>query len=722
MEGTLEKVRFESEDGLWSVVAVSLGDDREINAVGNLGGARPGELLRLTGRWVVHPKFGSQLQVESFLAASPTSLLGIERFLGSGLVEGIGKELAGRLTHHFGLDTLKVIEESPNRLREVEGIGPTRAQRIQQAWTRLRDVRNLMVFLQSCGLSTAMARRIHAQYGERAAQLIRQNPWRLASEVMGIGFATADSVARNLGVPADSPQRAEAGVRHLLGQREEEGNVWAPVGPLQTEAAALLDLGADACAAAIRSLVARGELFEEQDPGGGAAGQVALARLARAEVEVARRLALIARTPAPVSGATDPQAAVARQELQSGIQLSAAQRDAARAALTTKVLLITGGPGTGKTTLVRAIAGAKADTGARVELCAPTGRAARRLAEATGRDAKTIHRLLEFSPQKGAFLRNADNPLGCDTLVVDEISMVDEELLSRLLAALSPQAGLILVGDRDQLPSVGPGNVMADLLAAGTIRTIALTEVFRQAERSNIVRNAHRINAGQLPERSGSEESDFFFIERSEPAEIVRTIRELVAERIPRRFHLDPRADVQVLTPLRKGELGVTNLNRELQQLLNPTGRSVPRAGQEFRAGDRVMQTKNDYERDCFNGDVGVVAEVNVEARRLEIAFDGRKVSYDWEDLDHLTLAYACSIHKSQGSEYPAVVIALHTQHYVLLRRNLLYTAVTRGKRLAVIVGSTKALAMAVKNAGVEERSTRLVQRLRESMGRPLAL
>ncbi|HUJ74167.1 MAG TPA: helix-hairpin-helix domain-containing protein, partial [bacterium] len=399
-------------------------------------GARPGELLRLTGRWVVHPKFGRQLQVESFLAASPTSLMGIERFLGSGLVEGIGKELAARLTRRFGMDTLKVIEESPGRLREVEGIGPMRAERIQQAWTRLRDVRNLMVFLQSCGLSTAMARRIHAQYGERAAQLIRQNPWRLASDVMGIGFATADSVARNLGVPADSPQRAEAGILHLMSQREEEGNVWVTVEQLQTQAAALLDLGTDACAAAIGSLVARGHLFEEPhlleggaaaggqvSTGAAAGGQVALARLARAEVEVARRLALIARTPAPAQKGTpsaSPDEAIARQERKSGIQLSAAQREAARAALTAKVLLITGGPGTGKTTLVRAIAGARSDDGARVELCAPTGRAARRLAEATGMDAKTIHRLLEFSPQKGAFLRNAENPLGCDALVVDE--------------------------------------------------------------------------------------------------------------------------------------------------------------------------------------------------------------------------------------------------------------------------------------------------------------
>ena len=714
LEGTLQRVRYASEQDDWSVVVLALGGTGgEVTAVGNLAGVQPGESLQLSGRWTQHAKFGRQFKVESFTALPPATPAGIERLLGSGLIEGIGKELASRLVSRFGARTLEIIEKEPTRLREVEGVGPHRAERLVEAWARQRNIREIVFLLQSCGVSTGLAMRIFKQYGTGAHEIVKRNPWRLAAEMPGVGFRTADAIAKSMGVPSDSPQRIEAGVLFTLEERAEEGDVMAPRERIVRESAQALSIDPAAVTGAVASLVRRGAVAED------AAGEILLGlpRLVRAEQDAAQALAaLLSAQPAARADNGEPEKEIAAFETSAGINLSPAQQDAVLKATREKLLVITGGPGTGKTTLVTAIIRILETRGSRVSLCAPTGRAAKRMSEATGREARTIHRLLEYSPQQGRFLRTKENPLACDTLIVDETSMIDVPLFSRLLDAVRPSSSLILVGDADQLPSVGPGNVLADLIRSTVVPVARLSDIFRQARASAIVVNAHRINEGLMPAAPAEDAgTDFFFIERSEPTAIVQTVRELLSVRIPRRFGLDPRRDVQVLTPMRKGPLGTGSLNRELQALLNPVGQSIVRGAAEFRAGDRVMQTSNNYDLGVFNGDIGTVEEVYPEQKALSALFDERRVRYEWSSMDELEPAYACSIHKSQGNEFPGVVIVLHTQHFLLLKRNLLYTAVTRGKRLAVIVGSRKALAIAVKNTGSAERCTRLAERLRQA-------
>jgi exodeoxyribonuclease V alpha subunit len=702
IEGTLQRVRYASDDDAWSVVVLSLSDSgREVAAVGNLGGVQAGETLRLTGQWITHRKFGEQFQVSSFTAVTPATVAGIERYLGSGLVPGIGKEIASRLVKKFGRDTLRVIDERPQRLREVEGIGPVRAGQIREAWRTKREIREVMIFLQSCGISTILASRIYSLYGAKAAASIRTDPWRLAADVPGIGFAGADAIAKNLGVAPDSPHRTEAGLLHALEQKGEEGSTWALRGELVAAAARLLGQDPSVCETGVDALAARGAIVTAREPPDRTL--VALPPLAEREADAARRIARLAAEPAASAAAAEIPGTVAH-----GITLSTLQRAAAGEALRSRILVITGGPGTGKTTLMTAIVDCLARRGERVVLCAPTGRAAKRLQESVGREAFTIHRLLEWSAQKGGFLRDEHAPLSCDTLIVDEMSMVDITLFSLLLAALPPRARLLLVGDADQLPSVGPGNVLADLVRCGRLPVVRLTEIFRQADESSIVVNAHLINAGSMPRASGGSNGDFFFIEKEEPEAILAVIREMVGTRIPHRFGLDPRRDIQVLTPMHKGPLGVMNLNRELQHLLNPRGPGLARGAAEYRPSDRVMQLRNNYDLGVYNGDIGWIEEVDQEERTARVRFDDRSVRYAGADLDQLGLAYACSIHKSQGSEFPAVITVLHAQHFVLLKRTLLYTAVTRARTLAVLVGSRRALAMAVKNAGTSPRTTRL--------------
>ena len=723
LEGVVKRVRFTSEDDAWSVVVVSLADSgREVAVVGNLAGARPGESLRLAGRWAVHRKFGEQFVVESFTAATPATIAAIERYLGSGLISGVGKELASRLVRAFGLSTLDVIDAQPARLREVEGIGPVRAGQIVEAWRTQRDIREVMVFLQSCGVSTALAARIYSRYGKQSHDVIRRNPWQLAAEVSGIGFQSADAIATRLGVAPDSPQRAEAGVLHALQLRAERGDTWAPGEGLVADASSLLGLESARCETAIETLVRDKRLARED---AGASGSlVALPHLARAESDAAALLStlLTAPTPPVLEKALESfLSGVQASGSGSGIALSALQQEAVRMTVRSKVLVITGGPGTGKTTLITAVVRLFERAHARIALCAPTGRAAKRLSEATGTEARTIHRLLEWSPQAGAFQRNTRTPVPCDILILDEASMVDAVLFSQLLAAIPTASRLVLVGDSDQLPSVGPGNVLAELISSGVLPVVRLTEIFRQAGASQIVVNAHRINAGLMPHQASPDDGDFFFIEREDPESILSTVRELVTVRIPRRFSLDPHEDVQVLTPMRKGALGTARLNRELQALLNPGGVSLERGGVSFRMGDRVMQLSNNYDHGVFNGDIGIVTGVDETARTVVARFDDREVRYEWTDLDQLSLSYACSIHKSQGSEFPAVIVVLHMQHFVLLRRKLLYTAVTRGRKLAVLVGSRKALAVAVKSTGTGERCSLLAQCLRTVSSNPKA-
>jgi exodeoxyribonuclease V alpha subunit len=716
IEGVLERVAFASEENAWSVVKLVVAGKADlVTAVGNLLGVQPGESLRLSGHWTVDKKFGEQFKVESYITVKPATLVGIEKYLGSGLVRGVGKVMAERLVKHFGMETLEVIDQKPERLPEVEGIGPVRSERITKAWVEQRQIKDVMVFLQSHGVSTAYATRIYKQYRDRAIVVVKENPYRLAVDILGIGFKSADKIASQLGIGPTSPLRAEAGVLHVLGTLSDEGHVYVPRPRLLSAAVDILTIGPPIIDKAIDDLAAAERVVIEPRPSGDDA--VYLKSLHTAEAASAGRIRLLLGTESrPIR--IDIERAITWFEGQENIQLAGEQKEAIRKAATSKLLVVTGGPGTGKTTLVNGIIRILEKKGRRILIAAPTGRAAKRMAETTGREAKTIHRLLEFNPTKFAFDRDASNPLEADLVILDEASMIDTMLAYNVLKALPFHCQLVLVGDIDQLPSVGPGSVLGDIIRSGVADVVRLRHIFRQGTGSLIVSNAHRVNEGLMPELppEGSK-ADFFFIERNEPEEIAGTLKALVHQHIPHKFGFDPVDDIQVLTPMQRGLLGVANVNAELQALLNPTGDTLVRGSRTFRIGDKVMQIKNNYDMHVFNGDIGRIRKVDGVEQEVEIAFDGRAVTYQYSDLDELVLAYACSIHKSQGSEYPCVVIPVHTQHYMMLQRNLLYTAITRGKRLVVLVGSKRALALAVKNNSTEERCTMLTERLRGGLG-----
>ena len=691
------------------------GEREPVTVVGNLFAVHPGETLKLTGRWVNSRKFGRQFKAETCLPVLPATLTGIEKYLGSGLIKGIGPVMARRLTQKFGLRTLEIIEEEPEKLLAVEGIGPVRVEKIKKAWAGQKEIKEVILFLQGHGVSTTYAVKIYKAYGNNAVTLLRENPYRLATDISGIGFKTADKIAKNLGVPQDSPLRTQAGILFLLWEAAEEGHVFLPAEELVERAAQVLEVDAGLVRGALEELGKGDRVVVEDDPGGAGEGNQAvyLRPLWAAEEKVAERLFRLSRAPA-ARPAVDPEKAAAWVQEVNALTLAENQKEALKKALTEKVLVITGGPGTGKTTLVKSILKIMEAKKQKVVLASPTGRAAKRLSEVTGREAKTIHRLLEYRPLEGRFARNEENPLEADLVIVDETSMVDVLLMNHLLKAVPLSAALILVGDADQLPSVGPGNVLKDIIASGAVATVALTEIFRQAGRSMIVVNAHRVNRGEFPVLKKEKGLDFYFLEKKEPEEAVQEIKELVARKIPAAFGFRPVEDIQVLSPLRKGAAGVERLNQELQALLNPRGREVGRAGRIFRVDDKVMQIRNNYEKDVYNGDIGRIVQVDAEEQEVWVQFEDRRVSYDYADLDELVLAYAISVHKSQGSEYPAVVLPLLTQHYVMLQRNLLYTAITRAKKLLVIVGDKKALAMAVKNARLQKRYTGLRHRLKK--------
>jgi exodeoxyribonuclease V alpha subunit len=717
IEGTLERVTFANETNAWSVVKLAVeGRPLPVTAVGTLLGAQPGERLRLRGRWAHDPRFGEQFQIESFEIVLPASLTGIERYLGSGLVPGIGRGLAERLVRHFGLTTLEVLDQRPERLAEVEGIGPVRQQQLRAAWAGQRAIQNVMVFLQSHGVGTGHAVKIYKRYGDKAIAMVRENPYRLARDVFGIGFQTADHIARSLGIEASSPERCRAGVVHVLGALAEEGNVAAPQAELVAKTASLLEVDPALVEAALAPLRAENEIVVEPAPDAADPTRraVYLRPLFVAEAGIAELAHRMRDTRAP-SMTIDVDKAVDWFEKSRAITLADEQRRAIRWAIEQKLLVITGGPGTGKTTLINGIIQILEKKGRAIVLAAPTGRAAKRMAETTGHEAKTLHRLLEWSPKSNTFLRDPNDPLEADIVIVDEASMLDTLLTYHLLRALPAACQLVLVGDVDQLPSVGPGCVLLDFIRSRAVPVVRLEHIFRQAEKSRIVVNAHRINGGEMPVLASANDptADFFFIEKDEPDDILATVKTLVRERIPRKFGLDARTDIQVLTPMNKGLLGAAALNAELQALLNPSGPSVTRGARTLRAGDKVMQIRNNYELDVFNGDIGQIVDIDEGARTLGAVFEGRAVRYEEEHLDELTLAYACSVHKAQGSEYPCVVLPLHTQHYVMLKRNLLYTAVTRGRRLVVVVGSRRALSTAVRNGQVDARFSGLAGRLR---------
>ena len=684
LDGVLEAVVYSNEETGWSVVKLLSPGRRDlVTAVGSLPGVQPGESLKLTGRWIVDRKWGEQFRVESFLTVKPATVAGIERYLGSGMVRGIGRVMAERLVRHFGLETLDVIDSQPQRLVEVDGIGKVRQASIRAAWEEQREIRQVMVFLQSHGVSSSHAVRIWKRYQEKSIAVVRENPYRLAIDVYGIGFKTADQIARNLGIPPTSPRRAEAGVLHVLAQLSDEGHVFLPHDELVQSAKEILEIEPALIDDAVAAMAAGEQIVVD----------------------------LLASPPRPVS--VDVDRALAWFQARERIELAPEQREAVSKAICEKVLVVTGGPGTGKTTLVNAIIQILEKKGRRILLAAPTGRAAKRMSEATGRPARTVHRLLEFSPRGMSFQRNRENPLEADLVILDEASMVDTLLGYHLLKALPSTCQLVLVGDVDQLPSVGPGSVLGDLIRSGAVPVVRLSHIFRQAEQSLIVVNAHRINRGQQPKVEGGAGADFFFLPEEEPEAILATIKSLLRERLPRKYGLDPLRDIQVLTPMHRGLLGAGNLNLELQAVLNPSGPSLARGGRALRAGDKVMQVRNNYDLDVFNGDVGRIDHIDEEEQVVHVLFDERRVGYSFNELDELVHAYACTVHKAQGSEYPAVVMPLHTQHYPLLQRNLLYTAVTRGRRLVVLVGSRRAMAIAVKNGRVGERHTGLADRLR---------
>ncbi|MEI6232643.1 MAG: ATP-dependent RecD-like DNA helicase [Planctomycetota bacterium] len=718
LAGTIERVTFHSADSGFCVLRVNVKGQREpMTVVGTLPNPTAGEWLDAQGRWIIDNQHGQQFKAEILRTTHPDTVEGIEKYLGSGLIKGIGPELAKRMVSAFGREVFEIIEKTPERLREVTGIGKLRQAKILGAWKESQAVRKIMVFLHSHGVGTSRAFRIYKTYGDDAIEKVQENPYRLAQDIWGIGFKSADQIAASLGIGKQSDLRARAGVAFVLQELTNDGHCAFPHAGLIKKAITVLEIPESIIESAVQHELEAERIVER--PGPIDDKLIYLAALDVAEHRLAENLIALSKGAHPCP-AIDVPKAIAWVENQVRMKLAPAQKEAVELAVHSKVMVITGGPGVGKTSLVNAILKIFKAKKLDVVLCAPTGRAAKRMSETSGMEAKTIHRLLEFDPSSGGFKHNADDPLEGDVFIIDETSMVDLPLANQVVRAIPPQAALILVGDVDQLPSVGPGCVLRDIIESGVIPVCRLTEVFRQAAQSAIISNAHRINRGLMPEFPKRKEekpsSDFYFFEAEEPEKAVETVLKLIQTSIPTTFGMRP-AEIQVLTPMQRGDLGARNLNQVLQTALNPNGLSVQRFGWTFRAGDRVMQTVNDYEKDVFNGDIGVIATLDDEAKELTVNYDGRDVVYDFQELDELVLSYAVTIHKSQGSEYPVVIVPIHTQHYMLLQRNLLYTAITRGRKLVVLVGTRKALAMAVKRVDSRRRVTSLRERLVAATG-----
>jgi exodeoxyribonuclease V alpha subunit len=713
LSGSIERVTFHSEDSGFCVLRVKVRGQQELVTVtGSAASISVGEFVECEGYWFNDKNYGLQFKSQRLSVIAPSTIEGMEKYLGSGMIKGIGPHFAKKLIKAFGEEVFEIIENTPERMLELPGIGQKRMSLVSSGWAEQKIVREIMVFLQSYGVGSSRAVRIYKTYGNEAVSKVSENPYRLALDIHGIGFKTADTIALKIGIPKESLIRAQAGVRHVLQELSSEGHCASPLNKLIKSSSSLLEISVELAAEAIEKEVEEGNIIREQID---EQDLLYLTRLHRAECGVTAHILRLMEGEAPWSD-LDLDKAIPWVEQSTNIALSESQRVAVRKALQNKVLVITGGPGVGKTTLVNSILKIIEAKDAEILLCAPTGRAAKRLAESTGREAKTIHRLLEFDPKQGGFKRNSDNPLQADLIVVDESSMIDIVLMSQLLRAICDETALLLVGDVDQLPSVGPGAVLSDIINSGVVPTVRLTEIFRQAASSKIILNAHRINEGKMPVQEEKREalSDFYFIPANSAEEVNDKLMQVVCERIPKRFGFDPIKDVQVLTPMNRGGLGTRSLNVELKKRLNKNeGPQVSKFGWEFGVGDKVLQTVNNYDKEVFNGDIGTICSIDMEESELLIEFDGRQVAYDFSELDELSLSYAASIHKSQGSEYPAVVVPLAMQHYTMLERNLLYTGVTRGKKLVVIIGQAKALAMAVKTKKSSVRVSALRQRLK---------
>ena len=721
LQGQIERITYTNEENGYTVAKVKVyGRNDLVTVVGNILSPTPGEIIKMKGEWVNNPKYGEQFKVANYKSLVPASVSGIQKYLGSGLIKGIGPVIAKRIVKKFGEDTLEVIEQDIKKLAEVDGIGEKRIDMIKNAWAEQKEIREVMVFLQSHGVSSGYATKIFKQYRDQSIEVVKENPYRLATDIFGIGFITADKIAENLGIAKNSELRAEAGILYVLNQLSDDGHVYYPYERLIKKCQEILEVDREIIIKAIGTIsLDKRVVIEDLNEGIEEFREnnkaVYLAKYHFSETSIANKVKTLINAP-QLARKIEADKAIKWVQGQLSITLADKQKMAIKSAVETKVMVITGGPGTGKTTIINAILKIFSKIGVQILLAAPTGRAAKRMSEVTGYEAKTIHRMLKYSIKNGGFEKNDENPLACDLLIVDEASMIDTILMHHLLKAIPKHATLILVGDVNQLPSVGAGNVLKDVINSQAVPVVELNEIFRQAQESLIIVNAHKINNGVIPSLKPSSDKleDFYFIEKEDPEEVLKLILEFTAERIPKRFGFDAIDDIQLLTPMHRGVVGAANLNITLQQVLNPREDGITRGGKNFRINDKVMQIRNNYDKEVFNGDIGRVLNIDTESQEVTISFDGRTVAYDYPDLDEIVLAYAVSVHKSQGSEYPAVVIPILTQHYVLLQRNLIYTGVTRGKKLVVIIGTKKALAIGVKNNKTERRYTYLRYRLGE--------
>ena len=708
----VERITYQNEQNGYSVIKCrAKGYSDLVTVVGAMPEVHVGAVLSLTGAWKMDSKYGRQFSVESFEETLPATVLGIEKYLGSGLVKGIGPKFAKRIVQEFGSDTLQVIEDEPDRLLQVPGIGSVRVEKIKQSWQEQKEIKNIMLFLQSQNVSTSHATRIYKTYGNESVKVVQENPYRLADDIWGIGFRTADTIAEKMGFGHEQYPRLRSGILYTLNKLSEEGHCYSTREQLLKTGKELLEVEENLLSDALEEMIRNEDLRTEPLPDEEGSA-IYLPAFYFAEIGTARRLSEIFHAPRSIRVETDGLAQRITQS--TGMQYDEVQMRAIEATAESKLLILTGGPGTGKTTTTLGIIKAFQTANANIVLAAPTGRAAKRMSEATGMEAKTIHRLLEVKPPEG-YQRNAENPLEGDVLILDECSMIDVMLMYNLLKAIPDKMSVIFVGDVDQLPSVGAGNVLRDLIESEMFPVVRLTKIFRQAQTSRIIMNAHRINQGKSPDLSNGRDTDFFFVEQEDPEAAAQTVVDLVQRRLPKHYRTSPE-NIQVLTPMQRGVVGATNLNQVLQQAVNPNGFGLRRGGVEYRRGDKVMQIRNNYEIEVFNGDIGVVQEVNPEDRELSVQFDDRLVLYDAAELDELVLAYATTIHKSQGSEYPIVVMPVLMTHYVMLQRNLIYTGVTRAKKALVLVSSKKALALAIRNVTVDKRNTMLKERLRKEL------
>lgn len=710
LDGHIEKVIYYNEENGYCIFRVKSNDYAElITLTGTASSINDGEWIVADGEWIIDPKYGKQFKASELRVAAPDTLEGIEKYLASDLVKGIGREYASRLVNKFGKDVFDVIENNSSKLLNVEGIGKTRKENIKKAWNEQKSVRNIMSFLFSHGVSTSKAFRIHKVYGDRAIQIIQRDPYCLARDIRGIGFLIADGIAMKIGIPKDSILRAKAGIEYSLDNLMIEGHCAYIKNDLISKTAILLDMDIllieEALTDSIKSnqlVLVQNDLYDDL---------IYLPKVHDTEISISKKLINLGKGNHPCPNIIFDKA-IKWTEEKSNIELSNEQKIALKKTITSKLSVITGGPGVGKTTLLNAILMILRAKKMRVLCCAPTGRAAKRMSESTGIESKTIHRLLQYNPGTGGFVYNNQNPLPCDVIIIDESSMIDLFLCNYLIDSIPLHASIVFVGDIDQLPSVGPGKILNDVITSGIAYVSHLTEIFRQSSKSQIISHSHSINEGEIPNFLESNNSDCYFIESEEPEKAINLINKLVSKSIPKKFGFDPMNDIQILTPMKKGLLGTNNLNKSLQKLLNNEKKEIQKFGRIYRVNDRVMQTENDYEKDVFNGDLGFIKKIDDESKLLTVQFDEKNVSYDFRELDMLIHAYAITIHKSQGSEYPVVIIPIHTQHYVMLKRKLFYTAITRAKKLAIIIGTNKALKIAVKQTESQNRITRLAELL----------